>query len=102
MSARPGYVWPYCRIAVYGRTAHTAIRLYKESCSYRNQLRVPDQRVGEHAPQRPLMGRNAVHRARQTVEETVIEILERLLDAVVFEMRVAKHVHPRLVIAREP
>src|SRR2546428_3929152 len=86
------------------RTAPCSVLLvsYEEPRRHRNQLWVPDQRVREHPPQRALMGGNAVHRARQTIEETVIETLEGLLDAVVFEVRLAEQLHPGLMVASEP
>src|SRR5438874_422918 len=43
--------------------------LNEESRRHRNQLRVPDERVGKDPTQRPLLRRDRVRRARETVEK---------------------------------
>src|SRR2546427_6509221 len=44
---------------------------------------------------------NRVHRPRQRVEEPVVQILERPLDAVVLEVVQAEQLHPGVVVSRE-
>src|SRR2546422_1661195 len=49
---------------------------------HRNQLRMPHERMREDPSQRSLALGDAVCGARQAVEESVIQLVERLLDAV--------------------
>ncbi len=79
-------------------TPRTAAPLVRPSCNwlneeprrYRNQLRVPYQRVGENASDGSLVRRNAVHSPRQAVVERVVHVLERLFDAVILEVVLAE------------
>src|SRR5207245_10494555 len=48
----------------------------------RDQLRMPHERMREDPSQRSLACGDAVCGARQAVEESVIQLVERLLDAV--------------------
>src|SRR3989449_2116060 len=45
---------------------------------------------------------NPVYRPGQRVEESVVQLLERPLEAVVLEMIMAQQVHPGAVILGEP
>src|SRR5438093_9306946 len=59
--------------------------LHEKPRRHRNELRMFHQRVREDPAERaPLLG-NGVHRPRQRVEELVVQILKRPLDAVVLE-----------------
>src|SRR5690348_5720345 len=64
------------------RSAYRVSRsaLDEEPRRHRNQLRVPDQCVGEDSTQRPLLRGDRVRGARQGVEKLVIQVLERPLE----------------------
>src|SRR5690348_13396210 len=57
--------------------------LQEEPRRHRDQLRMLDQGVREDPAQGPLRLRDRVHRARERVEELVLQLFERLLDAIV-------------------
>src|SRR5690242_5197847 len=73
--------------------------LHKESRRHRNQLRMLDQGMSKNPPEGAFPLWDSVDRAREPVVETVVQPLERLLDAVVLEMILAEHAHPRVVVA---
>src|SRR5438876_4304646 len=86
------------------RIPHPASRIpsQEESRRHRNQLRVPNQRVGKDPAQRPLLGRDRVRGTCEGVEELVVQLLERPLESIVLEVIVPEELHPSGVIRREP
>src|SRR5882762_2515193 len=76
-------------------------RLHEKPRRYRNQLRMPDQRMRKDATDGPLVRRDVVRRPSQLVKRRVIHSLYRLLDPVVLEVVLAAELHPRLVIRRQ-
>src|SRR6266545_6225371 len=71
---------------------------HEEPRRHRNELRVPDQRVREDPAERALPQGDRVDRARQGVEAGVVELLERVLEAVVLQVILAEQVHPCAVV----
>ena len=62
---------------------------------------MPHQRVREDPAQRALLLWDRVHGACQAVEEGIVEILDRPLDAVVLQVILAEQRHPGPVVGRE-
>src|SRR5688572_32374799 len=82
--------WSACRPA-----------LHEKASSDRHQRRVMNERAGEDAAKRSPLRGNLVDGTGEVVEEVVVELADRLLQAVVAKVVVSKHAHPLVVIALE-